>query len=140
LPVSVIGSEREAAVEVPGGEVFELRRLLNASNPLYSFNIHVMDFQPGEFLTVKEVHYNQHGLLMLEGEGMYMLGQNYIPVQAGDVIWMAPFCPQWYAALGPVKTRYFLYKDTNVDPLVHGAQPSAHASVAIGDPIATARM
>jgi (S)-ureidoglycine aminohydrolase len=99
-----------------------------------------MDFQPGEFLTVKEVHYNQHGLLMLEGEGMYMLGQNYIPVQAGDVIWMAPFCPQWYAALGPVKTRYFLYKDTNVDPLVHGAQPSAHASVAIGDPIATARM
>ncbi|GLU05505.1 hypothetical protein SLE2022_226030 [Rubroshorea leprosula] len=27
----------------------------------YDFNIHIMDFQPGEFHNVKEVHYNQHG-------------------------------------------------------------------------------
>jgi (S)-ureidoglycine aminohydrolase len=39
-------------------------------------------------------------------------------VQAGDVIWMAPFVPQWYAALGKENTRYLLYKDVGVDPLV----------------------
>lgn len=33
----------------------------------YNFNIHVMDFAPGEHLVVKEVHHNQHGLLLLQG-------------------------------------------------------------------------
>lgn len=31
----------------------------------------VMDFLPGEHLFVKEVHYNQHGLLLLQGKGIY---------------------------------------------------------------------
>ena len=31
---------------------------------------------------------------------------------AGDVIWMSPFVPQWYGALGETRTRYILYKDT----------------------------
>ena len=26
----------------------------------------VMDFQPGEYLNVKEMHYNQHGMLILQ--------------------------------------------------------------------------
>ncbi|KAJ0961813.1 hypothetical protein J5N97_029641 [Dioscorea zingiberensis] len=96
--------------------VFELRKLLPASAP-YDFNIHIMDFQPGEFLNVKEVHYNQHGLLLLEGQGIYRLGDSWYPVQAGDTIWMAPFVPQWYAALGKTPTRYLLYKDVNRSPL-----------------------
>ncbi|XP_073264636.1 (S)-ureidoglycine aminohydrolase-like isoform X2 [Populus alba] len=50
-------------------QVVELRKLLPPSLQ-YDFNIHIMDFQPGEFLNVKEVHYNQHGLLLLEGQGI----------------------------------------------------------------------
>ncbi|KAH0902608.1 hypothetical protein HID58_042111 [Brassica napus] len=96
--------------------VFELRKLLPAFLA-YDFNIHIMDFQPGEFLNVKEVHYNQHGLLLLEGQGLYRLGDNWYPVEAGDVIWMAPFVPQWYAALGKTRSRYLLYKDVNRNPL-----------------------
>ncbi|VFQ63741.1 unnamed protein product [Cuscuta campestris] len=76
-----------------------------------------MDFQPGEFLNVKEVHYNQHGLLLLEGRGIYRLGDSWYPVEAGDAIWMAPFVPQWYAALGKTRTRYLLYKDVNRNPI-----------------------
>jgi hypothetical protein len=40
------------------------------------------------------------------------------PVQAGDAIWMPPFVLQWYAALGSQNSRYLLYKDTNMDPLL----------------------
>ncbi|KAH8521371.1 hypothetical protein H0E87_002422, partial [Populus deltoides] len=54
----------------------------------------IMDFQPGEFLNVKEVHYNQHGLLLLERQGIYRLGDSWYPVQSGDAIWMALFVPQ----------------------------------------------
>lgn len=98
------------------GEVFVLRKLLPATQD-YDFNIHVMDFQAGEYLNVKEVHYNQHGLLMLQGQGIYRLGEDWYPVQAGDIIWMAPYVPQWYAALAPGPSRYVLYKDTILDPL-----------------------
>lgn len=112
----IVGStDKQPLLETPG-EVFELRKLLPTSAP-YDFNIHIMDFHPGEFLNVKEVHYNQHGLLLLEGQGVYRLGDSWYPVQAGDAIWMAPFVPQWYAALGKTRTRYLLYKDVNRNPL-----------------------
>ncbi|KAI6702338.1 hypothetical protein NL676_011474 [Syzygium grande] len=112
----IVGSTDEQPLLETPGEVFELRKLLPTS-VAYDFNIHIMDFQPGEFLNVKEVHYNQHGLLLLEGQGIYRLGNSWYPVQAGDVIWMAPFVPQWYAALGKTKSRYLLYKDVNRNPL-----------------------
>lgn len=115
-PEQIIGStDKQPVLETPG-EVFELRKLLPTS-AAYDFNIHIMDFQPGEFLNVKEVHYNQHGLLLLEGQGIYRLGESWYPVQAGDAIWMAPFVPQWYAALGKSRSRYLLYKDVNRNPL-----------------------
>jgi (S)-ureidoglycine aminohydrolase len=97
------------------GEVFLLRKLLPAG-AAHDFNVHVMDFAPGQFLNVKEVHYNQHGLLLLAGQGVYRLGDSWYPVQAGDAIWMAPYVVQWYAALGERPSRYILYKDTTVDP------------------------
>jgi (S)-ureidoglycine aminohydrolase len=98
-------------------EVFGLRKLMPATDD-YDFNIHVMDFKPGQYLYIKEIHYNQHGLLLLQGQGIYRLGDNWYPVQAGDAIWMPPFVLQWYAALGAENTRYLLYKDTAVDPLL----------------------
>ena len=64
------------------GEVFGLRKLLPAT-PEYDFNMHVMTFEPGEFLTVKEVHFNQHGLLLLEGQGVYRLGDKWCVAHCG---------------------------------------------------------
>ncbi|KAF3335506.1 (S)-ureidoglycine aminohydrolase isoform X1 [Carex littledalei] len=116
VPELRIGSTDEHPLLETPGEIFELRKLLPTSGP-YDFNIHIMDFNPGEYLNVKEVHYNQHGLLLLEGHGIYRLGDKWYPVQAGDVIWMAPFVPQWYCALGKNRSRYLLYKDVNRNPL-----------------------
>jgi len=73
----------------------------------------VMDFEPGEFLIVKEVHYNQHGLLLLEGQGIYRLADQWHPVTAGDAVWMSPFVVQWYGALGKTRSRYIINKDCN---------------------------
>ncbi|CAI5507374.1 unnamed protein product [Closterium sp. Naga37s-1] len=117
LAVVVGQTHKQPILPVPG-EVFALRKLL-PTTIAYDFNIHIMDFEPGEFLNAKEVHYNQHGLLLLEGRGIYRLADSWYPVQAGDAIWMAPFVPQWYAALGKTRSRYLLYKDVNRDPLLH---------------------
>eukprot|EP00884_Botryococcus_braunii_P015554 jgi/Botrbrau1/2682/Bobra.0203s0026.1 len=99
------------------GEIFVLRKLMPMS-AAYDFNVHVMDFKPGEYLNVKEIHYNQHGLLLVQGKGIYRLGDKWYPVQSGDAIWMAPYVVQWFAALGTVDARYLLYKDATVDPLL----------------------
>uniref|UniRef100_M1CHD5 Transcription factor n=1 Tax=Solanum tuberosum TaxID=4113 RepID=M1CHD5_SOLTU len=99
----IVGStDKQPLLETPG-EIFELRKLLPTSLA-YDFNIH-------------EVHYNQHGLLLLEGQGIYRLSDSWYPIQAGDAIWMAPFVPQWYAALGKTRSRYLIYKDVNRNPL-----------------------
>ena len=88
----------------------------------YRYKSHVIDtavLPPCcDMPSLQEVHYNQHGLMMLEGQGIYRLANNWYPVQSGDAIWMAPFVPQWYAALGAKPTRYIIYKDTVVDPLL----------------------
>jgi len=112
----VSGSVASQPILPADGEVFVLRKLLPQTGA-YDFNVHVMDFLPGEHLHVKEVHYNQHGLLLLAGKGVYRLADEWVPVTKGDAIWMAPFCPQWYAALGPEPSRYIIYKDTTLDPL-----------------------
>jgi (S)-ureidoglycine aminohydrolase len=54
---------------------------------------------------------------MLEGGGIYRLGDAWYPVTAGDFIWMAPFCPQWFGALGKRPAKYLIYKDWNRHPL-----------------------
>ena len=115
-PVFQYGSVNDQPVLPVPGEVFVLRKLVPQTSD-YDFNIHVMDFLPGEHLNVKEVHYNQHGLLLLAGKGIYRLGDAWFPITKGDAIWMAPYVPQWYAALGSEPSRYIIYKDTTVDPL-----------------------
>ncbi len=64
-----------------------------------------------------EIHVMEHGLLMLEGGGIYRLGESWYPVGAGDFIWMAPYCPQWFGALGKTPARYLIYKDWNRRPM-----------------------
>ncbi|KAL3134040.1 hypothetical protein ABBQ32_008472 [Trebouxia sp. C0010 RCD-2024] len=114
--VHIGSTSKQPTVDV-APEVFVLRKLLPQTAD-YDFNIHIMDFRPGEYLYVKEIHYNQHGLLLLQGQGIYRLANNWYPVQAGDAIWMAPYVIQWYAALGNQNSRYILYKDTTLDPLI----------------------
>ena len=72
-PVFHHGSVADLPLVPVDGEVFLLRKLLPQTGE-YDFNVHVMDFLPGEYLNVKEVHYNQHGLLLLQGKGIYRCG------------------------------------------------------------------
>lgn len=111
------GNEREAqAVPFEGDEGVLARKLLPDS-PEYDFMVSTMSFAPGATLPYAEIHYMEHGLLMLEGQGIYKLQDEYYPVAAGDVIWMGAYCPQWYGALGREWSKYLLYKDMNRHPL-----------------------
>ena len=68
---------------------------------------------PGATLPFVETHIMEHGLIMLSGQGVYRLEDSWYPVRAGDAIWMAPYCAQWFVAMGKVPARYLYYKDVN---------------------------
>jgi (S)-ureidoglycine aminohydrolase len=110
--------ERDAASQFLGGDpALEVSTLLPGGLE-YDFAVNTMTYQPGASLSMVEIHVMEHGLLMLEGEGIYRLGDSWYPVAAGDFIWMAPFCPQWFGALGKKPSRYLIYKDWNRHPLL----------------------
>ncbi len=85
--------------------------------PAFDLAVNIFTYQPGGTLPQVEIHVMEHGLLMLEGAGVYRLGDDYFPVQAGDVIWMASYCPQWMVAMGKQPARYLYYKDIHREGL-----------------------
>ncbi len=105
----------ESAVEAkPLGDDRDLQvRTLLPADPSFDFAVNTMVYQPGAALPMVEIHVMEHGLLMLSGGGIYRLGDQWYPVTAGDFIWMAPYCPQWFGALGKVPAKYLIYKDWN---------------------------
>jgi (S)-ureidoglycine aminohydrolase len=86
----------------------------------FDFAVNTMVYQPGAALSMVEMHVMEHGLIMLEGGGIYRLGNSWYPVTAGDFIWMGPWCPQWFGAIGKVPAKYLIYKDWNRHPLAGG--------------------
>jgi (S)-ureidoglycine aminohydrolase len=83
----------------------------------FDFAVNTMVYQPGASLSMVEMHVMEHGLIMLEGGGIYRLGDSWYPVTAGDFIWMGPWCPQWFGAIGKVPAKYLIYKNWNRHPL-----------------------
>jgi (S)-ureidoglycine aminohydrolase len=116
-PHLLVGAESDvASTALMGDPDLQVRSLL-PDQPAFDFAVNTMTYQPGASLSMVEIHIMEHGLLMLEGGGIYRLGDAWYPVAAGDFIWMAPFCPQWFGALGKQPAKYLIYKDWNRHPL-----------------------
>lgn len=98
------------------GNARALLQTLLPEAPAFDMAVNIFTYEPGAALPFVESHIMEHGLLMLAGAGIYRLESDWHPVQAGDVIWMAPYCAQWFAAVGDVPASYIYYKDVNRRP------------------------
>ncbi len=115
-PVGFVGKESVLeGIPLDGDEALEVRTLLPADEA-FDMAVNTLTFRPGASLPMVEIHVMEHGLMMLEGGGIYRLGDYWYPVQEGDFIWMAPYCPQWFGALGKAPAKYLIYKDWNRHP------------------------
>jgi (S)-ureidoglycine aminohydrolase len=111
-------SNEDAISSHPLGDDLDLQvKCLLPDEMSFDFAVNTMVYQPGAALGMVEMHVMEHGLIMLEGGGIYRLGDSWYPVTAGDFIWMAPWCPQWFGAIGKVPAKYLIYKDWNRHPL-----------------------
>lgn len=66
----------------------------------FDMAINIFTYERGGHLPFVETHIMEHGMLFLQGQGVYMLDQKWYPVKKGDSIWMAPYCQQWFTAMG----------------------------------------
>jgi (S)-ureidoglycine aminohydrolase len=112
-PKCFTGRESDvAATPLMGDDALQVRALI-PDHASFDFAVNTMTYLPGAALPMVEIHVMEHGLLMLEGGGIYRLGEHWYPVAEGDFIWMAPYCPQWFGALGKTPAKYLIYKDWN---------------------------
>jgi len=116
-PPLIVSSEDDISSHALDGDSDLQVKCLLPDEPPFDFAVNTMIYQPGAALSMVEMHVMEHGLIMLEGGGIYRLGDAWYPVTAGDFIWMGPWCPQWFGAIGKVPAKYLIYKNWNRHPL-----------------------
>ena len=112
-PKAIIGDAARVKGQPFLGDPDARLQVLLPDVPAFDLAMNIFTYQPGATLPFVETHVMEHGLLMLAGQGVYRLEDSWYPVAAGDVIWMAPFCPQWFVAMGKSPASYLYYKDVN---------------------------
>ena len=115
-PRPIVASENKIESQPLDGDPSLQVKCLLPDDASYDFAVNTMVYQPGAALSMVEMHVMEHGLIMLEGGGIYRLGDSWYPVTAGDFIWIGPWCPQWFGALGKVPAKYLIYKDFHRHP------------------------
>jgi (S)-ureidoglycine aminohydrolase len=112
-PKPIVAHSAEVKGEPFLGDPNALLQVLLPDEVAFDLAVNIFTFQPGAKLPFVETHVMEHGLLMLKGQGEYRLEEESYSVAAGDVIWMASFCPQWFVAKGKIPSSYLYYKDVN---------------------------
>jgi (S)-ureidoglycine aminohydrolase len=118
LPVPEFIVSHRAKVEKVnhnGTEGRTWEHLLPHGDMRFDMEMNILSFAPGAHFPDVETHINEHGLVMLQGQGMYLLDQDWHEVWEGDFIWMGPYCPQLFYPTGWTPSAYLLYKDVNRD-------------------------
>lgn len=116
IPSVIFGNS--ATIDGPtylGDPALRLQVLL-PDEPSFDMAVNIFTYDPGGHLPFVETHIMEHGLIYLQGQGVYMLDQHWYPVKQGDSIWMAPYCPQWFTAMGKEPAVYIYYKNVNRFP------------------------
>jgi (S)-ureidoglycine aminohydrolase len=119
-PRQVVGSLKDAPTEPFLGDSDAMLATLLPIELGFDMAVNVFSYESGATLPFVETHVMEHGLYMRSGQGIYRLSNSWYPVQQGDSIWMAAYCPQWFVAMGKSSASYIYYKDIHRDPLQGG--------------------
>ena len=115
-PAFFTGNEKDIAETAFLGDPHARLKSLIPDSLATDMAVNIFTYDPGATLPFVETHVMEHGMLFLKGGGVYRLDADWHPVTAGDAIWIAPYCPQWFIASGPQPARYIYYKDVNRMP------------------------
>ncbi|TCP96208.1 (S)-ureidoglycine aminohydrolase [Cricetibacter osteomyelitidis] len=114
---TVVGNVNEIAYnQYEGMETCLIKDLLPAAADFgFDMNMHILLFKPGASHGYIETHFQEHGMYFLSGKGMYRLDDEWLPVQAGEYVFMDSYCPQACYAVGDEDFVYIYSKECNRD-------------------------
>ena len=115
LPAPIVGRRDDVPRQTPHTPGRYWQYLLPVDDLAFDMHINILGFAPGVYFPYVETHIMEHGLYMLEGQGVYLLGDGHYEVEPDDFIWMGPYCPQFFWCTGWGEAAYLLYKDVNRD-------------------------
>lgn len=96
----------------PGNESILVKSLLPL-DARYDLALNIVTCPPGSALPAVETQVMEHCVQILTGQGLYRLDESHYPVAAGDAVWVAPYCPQWFVATGDEPASYLYCKDVH---------------------------
>ena len=114
-PKVIIG-HRDTALREDSGPRWR-HGLLGLREMPMDFEMNIMCYAPGAHFWCIETHVMEHGMVMLQGQALQLLGRDWHEIWTGDFVWMGPYVPQQIYATGAETTEYLLYKDVNRDVL-----------------------
>lgn len=114
-PHAVFGNVHALNERLCDGTERAFIRDLLPTDEAFDLNMHILSFEPGARHGFVETHVQEHGAYIYEGEGLYMLDQDWIPVRTEDFLWMGAFCRQGCYATGATRLSYIYSKDCNRD-------------------------
>lgn len=115
---TVVGNEEDLPwVKYEGMENCLIRDFLPAAGNFgFDMNMHILKFELGASHGYIETHIQQHGMYFLSGKGMYRADSDWVPVKAGDYMFLDTYCPQACYAVGRNEEFAYIYsKDCNRD-------------------------
>lgn len=84
----------------------------------FDMNMHILSFAPGGCHPFVETHVQEHGAYILEGEGCYLLDDNWSMIKAEDFIWFGPYVAQAAYGVGRTNFTYIYSKDCHRDVIL----------------------
>ena len=114
-PYTVFGNANELQEEKYMGLDHMWVRDLLPVDINFDMNFHILSFVPGGCHPFIETHVQEHGCYLLEGEGIYKLGDDWIQTIEEDFIWFGPFTQQACYGTGSSRFTYIYSKDCHRD-------------------------
>ena len=84
----------------------------------FDMNMHILSFAPGGCHPFVETHVQEHGAYILEGEGCYLLDNEWRMIKEEDFVWFGPFVTQAAYGVGRGNFSYIYSKDCHRDAVI----------------------
>jgi len=84
----------------------------------FDMNMHILSFAPGGCHPFVETHVQEHGAYILEGEGCYLLDNEWRMIKQEDFVWFGPFVTQAAYGVGRGSFSYIYSKDCHRDAVI----------------------
>ena len=84
----------------------------------FDMNMHILSFAPGGCHPFVETHVQEHGAYILEGEGCYLLDNEWRMIKQEDFVWFGPFVTQAAYGVGRGNFTYIYSKDCHRDAAI----------------------